>query len=196
MSYPRKVGVHSSAGIYANLTADTTGKVFVDTSACYGIRAVAGHIDAKHAKYLEVKSTSAGNIANTVSRIKSGDGYTVRIYSDNGASVYTYAEGTKYKLEVIGGYNKGFSDYYVAGETVRLEPVKDYRAVSELHFVRWLGGETLEITGGTYDKPFYFTMPENAVYIWAEFEPLRNITLPNDKGKFRRSTRPRWVLLR
>lgn len=33
-----------------------------------------------------------------------------------------------------------------------------------------------------FDDNYNFTMPENAVYIWAEFEPLRNITLPNDTG--------------
>lgn len=165
MSYPGKVGVQGSAGIYTNLIADTTGKVSVDTSACYGIRAVYRCIDAKHAKYLVAKSASAGNIASTISRLKSGEGYTVRFYSDNGSSVYTYAEGTKYKLIVRCNYNNSFIDYYVAGETVRLEPVKDYRAVSGMQFVRWLGGETLEITGGTYDKPFYFTMPEKEVQL-------------------------------
>lgn len=33
-----------------------------------------------------------------------------------------------------------------------------------------------------FDDNYNFTMPENAVYIWAEFEPLRNITLTNDTG--------------
>ena len=33
-----------------------------------------------------------------------------------------------------------------------------------------------------FDENYNFTMPENAVYIWAEFEPLRNIWLPSDTG--------------
>ncbi len=68
------------------------------------------------------------------------------------------------------------------GDKVHFTPIPaDGCALARL-YVTEKAGAPYSATAVAFDDNYNFTMPENAVHIRAEFEPLRNITLSNDTG--------------
>ena len=68
------------------------------------------------------------------------------------------------------------------GDKVHFTPIPAEGCALVRLYVTEKAGAPYSATPVEFDDNYNFTMPENAVYIWAEFEPLRNITLSNDTG--------------